>query len=84
MRETAKKTAVWRRIEDKIFIIDPEREKMHSLNETAAFFWELLAAGKTPDEIVRRAAERFEASEKEITGDLEEFTRLLKKEKLIV
>lgn len=84
MGTNVKAGVIWRRIGGKTFIIDTDREKMHSLNETAAFFWELLAAGKETGEIARKAAERFETGGEEIANDLEEFLELLKKEKLLL
>ena len=84
MGKNIKKGVIWRKIEGKIFIIDPEREKLHSLNETASFFWELLADKKTAEEMTEKAASRYEAAPEEIRKDLSALLELLKKEKLLI
>ena len=78
------KKLIWRKIEDKIFIIDTEKEKMHSLNSSAAFIWNMIIKGKTPDEILILMDREFDIEDKNILKkDIEEIILKFKDEGLI-
>jgi len=75
---------IWRKIENKVFIIDSEKEKMHSLNSTASFIWNMIIKDKTPDEIITLMHKEFDIKDKNIIKkDIEEIILKFKNEGLI-
>ena len=51
-----------REIEGQTVILDSENERMHTLNETAAFVFEAIDGRHTVEEISEALRERFEVS----------------------
>lgn len=53
---------------------------VYQINETAAFFWQLLAQQLPEDEIVAKVAAEYEAPEADIRRDLGLFTAALQQQ----
>lgn len=54
----------------------PAREvcpAMQVINETAAYYWRLLAAGKTTEEMIAAAAKDYKISEEEIAPGVQRY-----------
>ncbi len=53
---------------------------LRQLNDTGAFFWKLIEEDCSEEEMVRKAAENFEADAQQIRPSLRRFREMLEKE----
>lgn len=76
-RPKKKKTILEKELEDGMVLYDPENEKIHSLNNTAAYIWILCDGKKTTQEItdlIKKDFRKFEdAPEKLVVLTLKRF-----------
>ena len=56
---------------------------MITVNETGAFLWEKLREGTTKEELLHAMLEEYEVSEKEAEADIQEFSQMLQKNKIL-
>ncbi len=54
------------------FIVTPDSSRMHTLNPTATFLWELARAGFTAADGARALADQYEVEEAAALSDLKE------------
>ncbi len=66
-------------ISDSGFIFDPVTGHSYTANATGLKILELLKAGKEEDEIKSAIMDEFEASDDEVTVDIQDFVENLKK-----
>lgn len=69
-----------RRIKDELFFITPASAELHTLNQSGIEIWDLLMAGKTPQEIVQSLIDGTDGEPDSIRADIQElFDLFLKK-----
>ncbi|MGD9707532.1 MAG: PqqD family protein [Candidatus Delongbacteria bacterium] len=66
-------------ISDSGFIFDPVTGHSYTANATGLKILELLKTGKSEDEIKSAIMEEFDASDDEVTVDIQDFVENLKK-----
>jgi antitoxin component HigA of HigAB toxin-antitoxin module len=71
-----------RRVENESVLVDLATNRIFSLNETAARFWELLQEGLTPMEACFSLQEEFDVTEAVLTEEIGAFCELLERERL--
>jgi hypothetical protein len=54
------------------FIVTPDSRRMHTLNATATFLWELAKSGFTAEEAARALVEQYEVDESQALLDSKE------------
>lgn len=73
-----------RRLGEDLMLYDPESDKVHVLNETAALIWNLLDGTNTIEKIEEILRQTFkDAKTRDISGDVKETLEKLKQEGLI-
>ena len=73
-----------RRLGEELMLYDSENDKVHVLNEIAAFIWKLLDGTNTVEDIENILRQRFkDTSPKDISGDIKETLERLKVQRLI-
>lgn len=59
-RPAARSDVVFRRLDEEWVVFDPRTQRLHALNLTAAFVWELCTGRATVDEIATEVERAFE------------------------
>ena len=77
MKTRVKKGLASRRIGGELFIVDAAGSRLHELNETGAFIWEGLAAGRGDEVIAAGLAGDFDVDGAAALSDLRAFIREL-------
>lgn len=77
------KDIVWRKIEGNIFIINPQRNMLYELNETASFIFESLSKGRKVEEICRKISSEYDVSLNDCEKDCKEIIDEMIREGLI-
>jgi hypothetical protein len=67
----------WRMIDDQVFLINDEENKMHLLNKVGSLIWQSATGGLTIHDIVARIMERFDVDEGNAQKDAIEFIERL-------
>jgi len=73
----------WRKVENKIFICHSVTGDTYQLEDSAAFIWELIVAGKNTEEIVDALGEEYEVDQEIARGDIQDILHQFKKEGLM-
>ncbi|RMH36852.1 MAG: PqqD family protein [Deltaproteobacteria bacterium] len=47
-------------MDEVVFVVTPDDQRLHELNETAALIWECAAAGCTAEDAARAIVEQYE------------------------
>jgi hypothetical protein len=71
------------RVADLIVLVHLQKDKIFSLNRTAARFWELLSAGQSLVEIRQQLMEEFDVAESHLTVEMDELLTSLSSEGFI-
>jgi len=74
----------WRKMEEKVLILDTTAGDYFLLNETASLIWEGLLSQQEPREICRTLVEAYELSEEKALRDVKELIQRLKAERFLV
>lgn len=59
----------------KIYLLDPQRNVVRELNETAGFIWQNTSRNTTLGELIKKIEERFGVSTKKAGEDLIKFVK---------
>ena len=78
------KELAYRLIEKEFFIVQPEVKKLHQLSEVSARIWQLIDGKRCWREISDILLKEYEVGEEELKRDLLDFSKELKKKKLII
>lgn len=76
--------AVWKEADGVIYILQPEREEIHALNDTGAFIWRQIDKGHSLTQIKTELLSRYNVSSDVATKDSQEFIDRYVREKLLV
>ena len=74
----------WQTMSSETIIIDPKEKSSFELNEVGSFIWNNFDGTRTLADIQNLICTSFDATENEISADLEELTSLMLKEQLII
>jgi Coenzyme PQQ synthesis protein D (PqqD) len=74
---------VARRLEDEVVLVHLRTNRIYTLNETGARFWELLGEGRDRAEIERQLLHEFEVEPEQLKEELERTVSLLSRERLV-
>ncbi len=55
------------------FVVTPDDNKLHSLNATATYIWQLTETGRTVAEVAASLANRFDVDPDRARGDVARF-----------
>ena len=72
MRATLPEGVVYKKVGEEMVLLDFDRGVYYGLNPVGARVWELLAEGKTSEEIIDRLTEEFEVERTDVTNDVAE------------
>ena len=72
-----------REMEDQIVLLPPDRHALHTLNESGRYVWMQLSKQKSPSEIIKAFAIKFNISEKKAKADVLSFIKKLEKMRII-
>ncbi|MEK7141601.1 MAG: PqqD family protein [Patescibacteria group bacterium] len=64
-------------------LLEPNKKYIRELNETAGFIWSLLKKPTTPDAIVKKMCQEYDAPRSEVIEDITRFLKEYKKLGLI-
>ena len=73
----------YRELEGEIVLVHLGTNRIYSLNETGARFWELLAGGSERDEIERQLLEEFVIEPEELRSEIDTMLAALAVEGLV-
>jgi hypothetical protein len=68
---------VWKRVDDEVVLIDPEKDSYSYLNCTGSDMWEMLMEGRERDEIAREIYSRYNITEEQASRDVESLLKKL-------
>lgn len=74
---------IWKDIDNKIYILQPERREIHSLNETASFIWRLLAKNYDLKTIIKKLQGTYDVRPQVAKRDLLDFVNKFIREKFL-
>lgn len=72
MRATLPEYVVYKKVGEEMVLLDFDRGVYYGLNPAGARMWELLAEGKTSEEIIDRLTEEFDVERTDVTSDFAE------------
>jgi hypothetical protein len=72
MRATLPECVVYKKVGEEMVLLDFDRGVYYGLNPVGARVWELLAEGKTSEEILDHLTEEFEVARTDVTRDVAE------------
>lgn len=67
-----------------VYILDPNDNTLHTLNETASYIWETLNKPQTEAEICKKLIDTFEISVDEAKKDVAQFLQHLQSRKFVI
>lgn len=71
------------RFKDKIYLLDPQRNVIRELNETAGFIWQNTGKNIAVEELVKKITAKFDAPVKTVGEDVIKFIKKYLKEDLL-
>jgi hypothetical protein len=74
---------VFKRVEDEGVLVHLQTNRIFTLSDTGARFWELLAAGNERDEIERRLLDEYAVSRPALVAEIDALVRALAAEDLV-
>lgn len=77
------KHIIWREIEGEIFIIDPLKQMVYELNETATAIFKLISKNKDLNFIKNDFLKNYDVDIKEVENDINNIISNLKKEGIV-
>jgi hypothetical protein len=77
------KDVVGQRLGDEIVLVNLQTNRIFELSRTAGRFWELLQSDTDRDRIQRQLLEEFEASEEQVSGEVDRLISSLAAEGLV-
>jgi hypothetical protein len=75
---------LWRRLDDEVILMQIRTDRIFSLNQTGARFWELIVAGMDLESIRRQLESEFDVSPEVLAAEVEEILALLISEQLLI
>ncbi|MFQ3675259.1 MAG: PqqD family protein [Endomicrobiia bacterium] len=78
-----KSNLAYRKIGNKIFVVDVQKSMLHSVNEIGSEIIELLKKRNSVEDIVKSIVEKYEVNEEQAKQDVENFIMLLKEKNII-
>lgn len=78
-----RKTDLWRREDEEVYILDATGESIHKLNETASLIWELCNGSDTVAEIIQNILEIYSITTETATQTTLDFLETMVKKDLI-
>jgi len=73
----------WKKVGEEVFILDGQNELTHSLNETAAWFWMVLASESHYEKLLRQFIDVYDVDMEIAQNDLDELVKQLKAKGLV-
>lgn len=74
---------IWKDADDTIYILQPEREEIHALNETGSFIWRLISKGHSLAQVEEELLSHFTVTPDRASKDIQEFVDRYVKEKFL-
>lgn len=75
---------IWKDADDTIYILQPEREEIHALNETGSFIWRLISKGYFLAQVEEKLLSHFTVTPNRASIDIQEFVDQYVKEKFLI
>lgn len=76
--------AIYAKLEDKIIILEAEKGKLLTLNQTASFIWEESKKAVEVKKLVDKLCQEFKVERKVAAKDIQELVKKLLKKGLLV
>jgi outer membrane protein assembly factor BamB len=74
---------IWKDVDGIIYILQPEREEIHALNETGTFIWRLINKGYSLAQVKKELLSQYNVTSDRVTKDIQEFIDRYIREKFI-
>lgn len=74
---------IWKEADGIIYILQPEREEIHALNETGTFIWKRIDKGRAPAQILKELLSEYNITPGHARSDLQEFINQYVREKIL-
>jgi hypothetical protein len=74
---------VWKEADGTIYILQPEREEIHALNETGVFIWKLISKGYSLTEVKAELLSHYNVTADVGSKDIQEFIDRYVREKFL-
>jgi hypothetical protein len=84
VRVTIPQSVVHKKVADEVMLLDFERGVYYGLDPVGSRIWELLAEGKTVDEVVDTMSAEYDAGESTLRTDVANLIADLEKNGLVV
>ncbi len=75
---------IWKEADGIIYILQPDREEIHALNETGTVIWKLVEKGRSPRDISNSLVEQYDVDARKAIKDVEEFIDQYVREKILL
>ncbi|MCJ7792918.1 MAG: PqqD family protein [Candidatus Marinimicrobia bacterium] len=76
------KNVIFKEVDGVVFILDPQKSIVRTLNETASFVWQSLSKSQSIKKLTQLLSENFRVEEKKASADLKRFVLQYLKEGL--
>ena len=83
MQLKRKKGLFWRRMFDRVIVLDPHSEELFHFMGSSEAIWNLFDVSRSPDEAVGRLAQELGLEVAEIAGDVKAFIDDLRRRDLL-
>jgi uncharacterized protein YeeX (DUF496 family) len=78
-----KEKVPWQEIDDQVVIIQPQQQKVHELNEVAAFVWKNLNGTESIEQIIHTLPNEFEDIPSSVNTDIQQLLDVMCQEGLV-
>lgn len=83
MKIKRSKSVTWRKLGDKIILLDLNKGDYYSFDGTALDIWKLCTGKYTSEEIIKKIAAKYRAKSSKCRSDIQKFLCLLSKKGFI-
>lgn len=74
---------IWKDADDTIYILQPDREEIHALNETGTLIWKLIGKGYSLTKVKTEFLYRYKVTASQAEKDIQEFINRYVMEKFL-
>lgn len=74
---------IWKDVDGVVYILQPEREEIHALNETGTLIWKLISKGYSLKHVQTKFLSLYKVTAQQAQNDIQEFIDRYVREKFL-
>jgi outer membrane protein assembly factor BamB len=74
---------IWKDVDGVVYILQPEQEEIHALNETGTLIWKLIDKGYTLKQVQKKFLVLYKVTDQQAKNDIQAFIDRYVREKFL-